>query len=123
MTAARALAFCLIALASSALAQPADAQRERLAGNTLSIENRFGVIKLRLHPDMTYSYAVPGGGSQKGTWRVFNGALCTTAVDPAPPPDLPAESCLLVRDRRIGERWGGNDVRNGPIRYKLSKGD
>lgn len=116
-----ALAALLLA-AAPALAQPADGLADRLAGNTISVTNRFGTLKVRLHADGTYAYAQPGGGVNRGTWRTLNGALCTTATDPVPPPDAPAENCLLIRDRHIGSSWTVNDASNGPIKFKLSKG-
>ena len=121
MAARLALAALMLA-AASALAQPADALADRLAGNTISVTNRFGTLKLRLHRDGAYDYALPDGRVNRGSWRTLNAALCTTAIDPAPPPGAPAENCLRIRDRPVGGSWTVNDPRNGPIRFKIGRG-
>jgi len=119
----RPLAFAVLLLAAApALAQPVDGLADRLAGNTISVTNRFGTLKIRLHADRTYAYAQPDGGVNRGTWRTLNGAVCTTATDPAPPPGAPVENCLLIRDRHVGSSWTVNDARAGPIKFKISKG-
>ncbi len=92
------------AIMASVAAQAADVMSE-FYGNTLVVTiPQAGEFKVMYNKDKTYDGSGPMG-AVKGTWEVKGDQLCTTQVDPAPPPERPNPMCRPTQAHKVGDTW------------------
>jgi hypothetical protein len=115
----------LMSAASPTAAQPpaeAQAMADFFSG-TLEIDVMAGnwSAKRYLSPDHTYR-EVGGDGELRGTWKIENGKICTTATH-ALGDNRPATYCNLGLGKHIGESWNDSDpVTDNTVMFRLTPG-
>ena len=118
----------LVAQSGESLAAPTQAGEETAAmgdffTGTLEIDNPNGPWSARrwLAPDHTYRES-GSDGEVRGTWRIENGKICTTA-DHKLGADRAATDCNLGVGKRVGESWKDEDpVTGNLVLFKLTSG-
>lgn len=88
-----------------------------LAGHTLRVANRQGVLSIHLAADHGFDYADPDGARHDGVWRTADRELCLLAA----PAGRSQENCIMIPVRRLGARWTAEDSLNGRIVYVLKR--
>jgi hypothetical protein len=103
-------AVLLGAALSLALAAPVFADEDVMAsryGNTTDSVDAQGIhTKLYYAADHTFKAAI-ADVQVHGTWKVDNGTVCLTFVDPPAnlPTTFPNPTCLPVTAHKVGDSW------------------
>ena len=88
-------------------------------GNTIVSTYQDGrVVKVYVQPDHTYSIALPGGKTLKGTWADANGESCFTLSNPAPGAK---PTCFPEKAYKVGDTFSGKDA-SGSFTGKIVAG-
>jgi hypothetical protein len=107
-------ALLLAAAMTAACIVPAFADEDVMAsryGNTTDSVDSQGIhTKLYYSADHTFKANV-AGTQVHGTWKVDNGTICLTFVDPPAnmPPTMPNPTCLPVTAHKVGDSWTTGD--------------
>lgn len=98
-----------------------DEIRKLLAGNTLSITNRYTPSLMQFDDDGRLRLLGPDGQTAHGTWRVAGDSLCLTSSS-GNTSGAPQEHCLVIERREFGSAWTVEDPRNGTVKYEVLMG-